>query len=124
MARGYMGKILNVDLPSGTLAEESLNEMLCRQYIGGYGVGARLLYDRIPARVDPLEPDNILGFMTGRFTGGRLNCITLNHQKMRREFLQFVGWDVHTTIPREESLRRLGMEFLLEDIEDFQVPAA
>ncbi len=69
MPRGYMGTILNVDLSNGELTEEPLDEMLCRQYMGGYGVGARLLYDRIPAGADPLGPNNILGFMTGPLTG-------------------------------------------------------
>jgi aldehyde:ferredoxin oxidoreductase len=69
MPRGYMGKILNVDLSNQTLIQEPLDERLCRRYVGGYGVGARLLYDRIPAGVDPLEPQNILGFMTGPLTG-------------------------------------------------------
>jgi aldehyde:ferredoxin oxidoreductase len=69
MAGGYIGKILNVDLSKGTLIEEPLDERLCRRYIGGYGVGARLLYDHIPAGADPLGPDNILGFMTGPLTG-------------------------------------------------------
>ncbi len=69
LARGYMGKILNVDLSRGDLTEEPVDEILYHQYIGGYGVGARLLYDRIPAGADPLGPDNILGFMTGPLTG-------------------------------------------------------
>ena len=69
MARGYMGKILNVDLSMGTIAEEALDEQLCRDYIGGYGIGARLLYERIPAGADPLGPDNILGLLTGPLTG-------------------------------------------------------
>jgi aldehyde:ferredoxin oxidoreductase len=69
MANGYMGKILNVDLSKGTIEEEPLGEELCREYIGGYGIGARLLYDRIPAGADPLGPDNILGLLTGPLTG-------------------------------------------------------
>ncbi len=69
MSGGYMGKLLNVDLSSGTLEEEPLDESVCRQYIGGYGVGAYLLYHRMPPRVDPLGPENILGFMTGPLTG-------------------------------------------------------
>jgi aldehyde:ferredoxin oxidoreductase len=69
MARGYMGKILDVDLSDGTLRVASLDEALCRRYIGGYGLGARLLYDRIPPAADPLGPANILGFMTGPLTG-------------------------------------------------------
>ncbi len=69
MANGYMGKILNVNLSDGIIEEETLSEDLCRDYIGGYGLGARLLYDRIPAGADPLGPDNILGFLTGPLTG-------------------------------------------------------
>ena len=49
MARGYMGKILNVDLTRGTVQEEALDEQLCRDYVGGYGIGAKLLYERMPA---------------------------------------------------------------------------
>ena len=69
MARGYMGKILNVDLSEGTIQEEALDEQLCRDYVGGYGVGAKLLYERMPAGADPLGPDNILGLLTGPLTG-------------------------------------------------------
>ena len=69
MANGYMGKIMNVKLTDGTLAEETLSEDLCRDYIGGYGIGARLLYERIPAGADPLGPENIMGFLTGSLTG-------------------------------------------------------
>lgn len=69
MAHGYMGSILNIDLSKRTIEEEVLDEQLCRQYIGGYGLGAKLLYDRMPAHADPLGPDNILGFLTGPLTG-------------------------------------------------------
>lgn len=69
MAHGYMGEILNVDLTTGQIEAETLDETLCRDYIGGYGLGAKLLYDRMPAHADPLGPDNILGILTGPLTG-------------------------------------------------------
>ena len=69
MANGYMGKILNVDLTSGNVEEEPLDDQLCRDYLGGYGTGAKLLYERIPAGADPWGPDNILGLLTGPLTG-------------------------------------------------------
>jgi aldehyde:ferredoxin oxidoreductase len=69
MDRGYMGKILSVDLTAGTIQEEPLDDQLCRDYVGGYGMGAKLLYDRMPAHADPLGPDNILGLLTGPCTG-------------------------------------------------------
>ena len=40
-----------------------------RELLGGMGLGARLLFDRIPADADPLGPDNILGFFPGLLTG-------------------------------------------------------
>ena len=69
MARGYMGKILFVDLSKNKLRDEALDEKLCRQFIGGYGIGARILFSRQKAGVDPLGPDNTLGILTGPFTG-------------------------------------------------------
>jgi aldehyde:ferredoxin oxidoreductase len=69
MARGYMGEILNVDLTSGKIEVEELDEKICRDYIGGYGLGAKLLYDRMPANADPMGPENILGLLTGPLTG-------------------------------------------------------
>lgn len=69
MARGFMGAILNVNLTTGDVHEEKLDEQMCRDFIGGYGIGAKLLYDRMPSGVDPLGPDNLLGFFTGPLTG-------------------------------------------------------
>ena len=69
MARGYMGKILNVNLTTREIEEQSLDETMCREYVGGYGLGARLLYDRIPAGADALGPENVLGLLTGPLTG-------------------------------------------------------
>ena len=69
MSRGYMGKVLHVDLTSGAIEPEELPESMYEQYLGGYGLGARILFDRIPAGADPLGPDNILGFVPGLLTG-------------------------------------------------------
>jgi aldehyde:ferredoxin oxidoreductase len=69
MATGYTGKILNVDLTTGRTAIEPLPDSLYEQYLGGYGLGARILFDRVPAGADPLGPDNILGFVPGLLTG-------------------------------------------------------
>ena len=65
---GYMGKMLFVDLTNRKTHEEDLSEELTRSFIGGYGVGARIIIERMKARADPLGPDNILGFGTGPLT--------------------------------------------------------
>ena len=69
MSRGFMGKMLWVDLSRNELKDEVFDEELGRQFIGGYGLGARILFNRQEAGVDPLGPDNILGFTTGVLTG-------------------------------------------------------
>ena len=69
MAGGYMGKVLWVDLSTGRISEEALDEKECRQYVGGYGTGAKTIFDRQKAKVDPLGPENTLGILTGPLTG-------------------------------------------------------
>ena len=69
MSRSYMGKVLHVDLTTGTIEEEQLPDSVYEQYLGGYGLGARILYDRVPAGADPLGPENVLGFVPGLLTG-------------------------------------------------------
>ena len=66
---GYVGRFLNVDLSSGELSDEVPDEALLRDFVGGYGLGARVLYERMDPGADPLGPDNILGFVTGPLTG-------------------------------------------------------
>jgi len=69
MIKGYNGKVLFVDLTSGSIKEENLAERVYRDYIGGQGLGARILYERMKPKADPLGPDNILGFVVGPLTG-------------------------------------------------------
>ena len=69
MAGGYAGKVLFVDLSTGTIKDEALDPNTCRDFIGGYGLAARILYSRQRAGADPLGPDNILGLVTGPLTG-------------------------------------------------------
>ncbi|HEX9015512.1 MAG TPA: aldehyde ferredoxin oxidoreductase family protein [Chloroflexota bacterium] len=69
MRGGYMGRLLWVDLSSGKITEEAPDETIARDFIGGYGLGAKLLFDRQKAHVDPLGPENTLGILTGPLTG-------------------------------------------------------
>ena len=45
MKGGYAGKLLFVDLTKRTFEERVLSEELAKHFVGGYGIGARLLYD-------------------------------------------------------------------------------
>ncbi|MDY7040899.1 MAG: aldehyde ferredoxin oxidoreductase family protein [Chloroflexota bacterium] len=67
--KGVMGKLLFVDLTSGEIRVEEPDESLYRDYVGGYGIGAKILYERMKPGADPLGPENIFGIMTGPLTG-------------------------------------------------------
>jgi len=69
MSGGYTGRMGFVDLSTGEVREEQLDENLARDFIGGYGLGVRILYERQKGGVNPLGPENILGFTTGPLTG-------------------------------------------------------
>jgi len=67
---GYAGQILMVDLTRGKSTVKPLNRELASNYIGGYGIGGRILYDEVPPWVSSLDPANKLIFATGPATGG------------------------------------------------------
>ena len=67
--KGIHGKILEVDLGQGATRELTIPEETFRQYLGGRGLGARLLSDWLPPNTDPLAPENLLIFLTGPLTG-------------------------------------------------------
>lgn len=65
------GKLLVVDLTTGDLYDETVDETAARDLVGGAGFAARYLYDRLPPGTDPLGPENILMFVTGPLVGTR-----------------------------------------------------
>jgi len=69
MFNGYNGKVLFIDLSSGSIKEERLPEKVYHEFIGGLGVGVRVLYECMKPKAEPLGPDNILGFVTSPLTG-------------------------------------------------------
>ncbi|MBN1289582.1 MAG: aldehyde ferredoxin oxidoreductase family protein [Actinobacteria bacterium] len=79
---GWMGTILRVDLSSGKIEREPLDENLAREYVGGRGLGMKILYDELNPGCDPLSPENILIFangpltLTGALSSGRYMVIT------------------------------------------------
>ena len=69
MPYGYHGKILHVNLTTGTVEVEEPDETFYRKYMGGSGMGAYYLLKHTPPGADPLGPENTLSLMTGVVTG-------------------------------------------------------
>ena len=58
-----------VNLTTGQITKEELSEAYYKTYMGGKTMGARLLTDRTPAGLDPLEPDAMLIINTSPMNG-------------------------------------------------------
>jgi aldehyde:ferredoxin oxidoreductase len=63
------GRRLSIDLTGGKVTKEKISEDIIDQYIGGKGFIAKILYDELKPKTDPLSPDNILIVATGPLTG-------------------------------------------------------
>jgi aldehyde:ferredoxin oxidoreductase len=61
--------VLRIDLSSGKAVTERIDPEMLREWVGGVGYAARLLYDELVAGVDPLGGGNKLVFATGPLTG-------------------------------------------------------
>ncbi len=67
--KGYAGKILRVNLSQRKIQTENLPEGMCKEYIGGKGFGAKILYEETAPRTAPYDPSNPLIFATGPVNG-------------------------------------------------------
>ena len=72
MTGGYAAKIGFVDLTTGEIKTEKLDEKLARDFIGGQGIGVRILFEHQKKGIDPLGPESFLGFTTGPLTGTKV----------------------------------------------------
>jgi len=82
---GYAGRILRVDLTSGSITKEDLPDAkTLRHYVGATGLAVKILHDELPVDTEPLDPENRVVFMTAPMTGTFYPCasdmaaVTLN----------------------------------------------
>ncbi len=77
---GFHNRVARIDLTTGNIAYEGIDDELARKYLGGRGLGVKYVFDN--GIVDPLSPENLLAIMTGPLTGtevkmsGRLAAVT------------------------------------------------
>jgi aldehyde:ferredoxin oxidoreductase len=107
---GWTGKILRINLTTGTVKSEPTNKDWAQKYLGQRGLATKYLVEEVDAKVDPLGPDNKLIFATGPLTGtaastgGRYSVITKgpltnaiacsNSGGYWGAELKFAGWDM------------------------------
>ncbi len=66
--KGY-GLMYWIDLSTGKQRREPISNDLAWKFVGGKGIGAKILYDITDAETNPLGPENPLIFAIGPFTG-------------------------------------------------------
>ena len=67
--KGYTGKMLFVDLTTKNIEVKNLDPQIAKNYIGDYGLGAKLAYDLIKLETKPLSPENVIIVGAGPFAG-------------------------------------------------------
>lgn len=66
--KGFHNVVLHINLSQRSFEEESIDDNVYRQLLGGKGLGTHLLLNNTQAGVDPLSADNVIIFATGPVT--------------------------------------------------------
>ena len=70
---GWAGKVLRVDLSTGRITTEDTVEKY-KDYIGGTGIGYKVLWDEVAANIKAFDPENKIVFATGPLAGTSAPC--------------------------------------------------
>ncbi len=70
--KGWAGKILRVNLSNGSITEENTTDYI--DYIGGMGIGYKVMFDEVPAGVKAFDEENKIIFGAGPVTGTGVPC--------------------------------------------------
>ena len=79
---GWTGKILRVNLSTGSVSVQSTEPY--KHYIGGMGLGNKIMYDEVPAGTDPFSEESKIVYAVGPLTAsgvplaGRTTCCHLS----------------------------------------------
>ena len=132
-----MGKSAFVNLTTGGVRIEETNRDDLRRFLGGRGLGAKLLFELVGPDVDPLSPENILAFIAGPFTGSSWPTASRLHVTCKSPLtgaygyansggffaaeLNHVGYDALVVTGRAAhpvTLQVIGAKILLQDASD------
>ncbi|MDY0236460.1 MAG: aldehyde ferredoxin oxidoreductase [Gudongella sp.] len=69
---GWAGKVLRVNLTSGKITTEDISKY--KDFVGGMGIGYKVMYDEVPTGTHPHAPENKIIFGVGPLTGTGAPC--------------------------------------------------
>lgn len=88
---GTLNKVLEIDLSKKTFSIILISDPERQMYLGGKGLGLKLLYDRLQPGIDPLGEDNLIAIMTGVLTGTNAPCSGRFHAVFKSPLTQIMG---------------------------------
>lgn len=109
---GYQGRVLSIDLTGRTVRSEPLDYALLRDYVGGVGLGVRLLYARSPKGVNPLSPDNPIIFASSPLAGTSIAASSKFAVACKSPLTGFIG-DSLSSGSLAEELKRMPFDALI-----------
>ncbi|WP_240839283.1 aldehyde ferredoxin oxidoreductase family protein [Acidaminobacter sp. JC074] len=66
---GWMGKFLDVDLSKNMIAIKDSDFETLDSYLGGNGIGTKIVYDEVTPEIEAFDPRNVLVFAAGNLAG-------------------------------------------------------
>jgi aldehyde:ferredoxin oxidoreductase len=88
---GTHGRILDVDLTSGDVRTKDLDPSLVVGYLGGRGLGTRLLYEGMDPGADPLGPENLVVIATSPLVGTNAPTAGRGHMVFKSPLTGVIG---------------------------------
>jgi len=80
--KGMNNLLLEVNLNEKNFKDLRISDEILENFIGGRGLGVKIIAERLPTKIEPLAPENLLIFATGPFSGttiptnGRFSLVT------------------------------------------------
>jgi len=88
---GYHGRVLVADLTRGEVRTVPLDPETALHYLGGRGLGTRLLYDTIDPSCDPLGPDNAFVIASSPLVGSSAPTAGRGHMVFKSPLTGVIG---------------------------------
>ncbi|MBD3228352.1 MAG: hypothetical protein GF329_09205 [Candidatus Lokiarchaeota archaeon] len=109
--KGYTGNVIKINLTENKIIKDTITDQFCENFIGGYGFGAKVLWDELEAGIDPLGSDNVLVLATGSAAGTILptssNCCVF----AKSPLTGFFGMEIiHGSIGQQ--MKRAGYDLI------------
>ena len=106
---GWHGCILRVDLSRRKITKEPLSEDLVHNFLGGRGVNSKILYD-VPPR-NMLE----IPYPDGPSKGRTIDMVEF--EKLKDAWYELRGSDKKTGAPTRETLEKLDLKYVADELE-------